>query len=220
MKTKKISRGMHVFSVVMFMLRRRRRRKAFNTRFWRRVVESVRKVHSEITITPTSKSTNTILLPPAPLPATTTEISQDGGDDADVINDESGDQNQEDPPVIISLNSKTNPQDGAKAATVQLCIKNKCIAVTAKKLNGLVTVVKKVDVRDLVKVNYPISYGVRSRLSLKAMASELLGFGSWKPKRQICLRDLARRVLDEEVIKFLSIDAYVSYEIGFKMLTQ
>ncbi|KAF3583857.1 hypothetical protein F2Q69_00025669 [Brassica cretica] len=211
MKTKKISRGMHVFSVVMFMLRRRRRRKAFNTRFWRRVVESVRKVHSEITIMPTSKSTNTILLPPAPLPATTTEISQDGGDDADVINDESGDlciakswilhvlsENQEDPPVIISLNSKTNPQDGAKAATVQLCIKNKCIAVTAKKLNGLVTVVKKVDVRDLVKVNYPISYGVRSRLSLKAMASELLGFGSWKPKRQICPRDLARRVLDEE----------------------
>ncbi|CAF1923522.1 hypothetical protein Bca4012_069578 [Brassica carinata] len=140
-------------------------------------------------------------------------------------------ENQEDPPVIISLNSKTNPQDGAKAATVQLCIKNKClilqllhvnqntnleecfgdlfrdekfvfvgigIAVTAKKLNGLVTVVKKVDVRDLVKVNYPISYGVRSRLSLKAMASELLGFGSWKPKRQICPRDLARRVLDEE----------------------
>ncbi|KAH0876460.1 LOW QUALITY PROTEIN: hypothetical protein HID58_063854 [Brassica napus] len=222
MKTKKISRGMHVFSVVMFMLRRRRRRKAFNTRFWRRVVESVRKVHSEITIMPTS--------------------NQDGGDDADVINDESGDlciakswilhvlsENQEDPPVIISLNSKTNPQDGAKAATVQLCIKNKClilqllhvnqntnleecfgdlfrdekfvfvgIAVTAKKLNGLVTVVKKVDVRDLVKVNYPISYGVRSRLSLKAMASELLGFGSWKPKRQICPRDLARRVLDEE----------------------
>lgn len=162
-------------------------------------------------------------------------------------------ENQEDPPVIISLNSKTNPQDGAKAATVQLCIKNKClilqllhvnqntnleecfgdlfrdekfvfvgigIAETAKKLNGLVTLVKKVDVRDLVKVNYPISYGVRSRLSLKAMASELLGFGSWKPKRQICPRDLARRVLDEEVIKFLSIDAYVSYEIGFKMLTQ
>ncbi|WZZ19866.1 hypothetical protein YC2023_121253 [Brassica napus] len=289
----------------MFMLRRRRRRKAFNTRFWRRVVESVRKVHSEITIMPTSKSTNTILLPPAPLPATTMEISQDGGDDADVINDESGDrlteaievftaassssssgisgyasamslrdldhhyddededdddvdcysdveegdemidekaeefiswilhvlsENQEDPPVIISLNSKTNPQDGAKAATVQLCIKNKClilqllhvnqntnleecfgdlfrdekfvfvgigIAETAKKLNGLVTLVKKVDVRDLVKVNYPISYGVRSRLSLKAMASELLGFAKEGDDKKTF--DLLLKQLQDEI---------------------
>ncbi|KAF8112924.1 hypothetical protein N665_0058s0025 [Sinapis alba] len=162
-------------------------------------------------------------------------------------------ENQEDQTVIISLNSKTNPQDDAKPATVQLCIKNKClilqllhmnqnnyleeclgdlfrderfvfigigIAETAKKLNGLVKVVKKVDVRDLVKVNYPLSYVVRSRLSLKAMACELLGFGSWKPKREICPRDFTSRVLDEEVVKFLSVDAYVSYEIGLKMLTQ
>ncbi|KAJ4914717.1 hypothetical protein Rs2_00267 [Raphanus sativus] len=162
-------------------------------------------------------------------------------------------ETQEDPKVVISLNSKTNPQDDAKTATVQLCIKNKClilqllhmnqntnfeecfgdlfcderfvfvgigIAETAKKLNSLLIVVKKVDVRDLVKVNYPISYGVRSRLSLKAMACELLGFGSWKPRREICPRDFASRVLDEEVIKLLSIDAYVSYEIGYKMLTQ
>ncbi|KAG2322582.1 hypothetical protein Bca52824_015795 [Brassica carinata] len=162
-------------------------------------------------------------------------------------------ENIEDPTVIISLNSKTSPQDDAKTATVQLCMKTKClilhllhmnqntnleeclgdlfrderfvfvgigIAETAKKLNGLVTVAKKVDVRDLVKVNYPISYGVRSRLSLKAMACELLGFGPWKPKREIYPRDFASRVLDEEVIKFLSVDAYVSFEIGFKMLTQ
>ncbi|KAF8112925.1 hypothetical protein N665_0058s0026 [Sinapis alba] len=100
MKTKKISRGMHVFSVVMFMLRRRRRRKAFNTKFWRRVVESVRKVHSEITIMPTSNSTNTILLPPA-----TTEISQDGGDDAD---DESGDRLTEATEVFTAASSSSS----------------------------------------------------------------------------------------------------------------
>ncbi|CAH8305328.1 unnamed protein product [Eruca vesicaria subsp. sativa] len=163
-------------------------------------------------------------------------------------------ENIEEPTVIISLNSKTNPQDDAKTATLQLCIKTKClilqllhmnqntnleeclgdlfrdnrfvfvgigIAETVKKLNGLVTaVVKKVDVRDLVKVNHPISYVARSRLSLKAMACELLGFGSWKPKRNFCPRDLTSRVLDEELVKFLSIDAYVSYKIGYKMLKQ
>ncbi|KAG7595594.1 Ribonuclease H-like superfamily [Arabidopsis suecica] len=160
---------------------------------------------------------------------------------------------QEEPTLIISLNSKTNPQDDAKISTLQLCIKTKClilqllhmnqntnlgeylsdlfrderfvfvgigIAGTVAKLGGLVRVVKKVDVRDLVKVNFPFSYGERSRLSLKAMACELLGFGSWKPKRQIRRRDLANEVLDEELIKFLSIDAYVCHEIAFKMLTQ
>lgn len=86
-----------------------------------------------------------------------------------------------------------------------------------KKFNGLVMFVKKVDVCDLVKVNYFISYGVRLRFSLKVMVSELLGFGLWKLKRQICLRDLVRRVFDEEVIKFLFIDVYVFYEFGFKM---
>ncbi|CAN6876624.1 unnamed protein product [Brassica oleracea var. botrytis] len=120
MKTKKISRGMHVFSVVMFMLRRRRRRKAFNTRFWRRVVESVRKVHSEITIMPTSKSTNTILLPPAPLPATTTEISQDGGDDADVINDESGDRLTEAIEIFTAASSSSSSGISGYASAMSL----------------------------------------------------------------------------------------------------
>lgn len=116
MKTKKISRGMHVFSVVMFMLRRRRRRKAFNTRFWRRVVESVRKVHSEITIMPTSKSTNTILLPPA----TTMEISQDGGDDADVINDESGDRLTEVIEVFTAASSSSSSGISGYASAMSL----------------------------------------------------------------------------------------------------
>ncbi|ESQ36668.1 hypothetical protein EUTSA_v10009718mg [Eutrema salsugineum] len=161
---------------------------------------------------------------------------------------------REDPTVIISLNSKSHPQDDAKTATLQLCIKTKClilqllhmsqitnlkdclsdlfdderfvfvgigIAKTVASLDGLIRVIaKKVDVRDLAKVNYPFSYGERSRLSLKAMACELLGFCSWRPKREFCPRDLANDVLDEEVIKFLSVDAYVSYEIGVKMLTQ
>ncbi|KAG7652834.1 hypothetical protein ISN44_As01g001700 [Arabidopsis suecica] len=159
---------------------------------------------------------------------------------------------RDEPTVIISLNSKTNPQDDAKISTLQLCIKTKClilqllhmkqntnlgeclsdlfrderfvfvgigIAKTVAKLGGLVrVVVKKVDVRDLVKVNFPFSYGERSRVSLKGMACELLGFGSWKPKREICPRDLANEVLDVEVVKFLSVDAYVCHEIPFKML--
>ncbi|XP_010501289.1 PREDICTED: uncharacterized protein LOC104778531 [Camelina sativa] len=159
---------------------------------------------------------------------------------------------QEEPTVIISLNSKTSPQDDAKTWTLQLCIKTKClilqllhanqntnlgecisdlflderfvfigigIAEKVTKLGWLNRVVKKADVRDLVKVNFPLSYGEKSsRLSLKGMAYDLLGFGSWIPKRKICPTDLANEVLDEEVIKFLSIDAYVCYEIGCKML--
>ncbi|CDY15258.1 BnaC05g01370D [Brassica napus] len=100
MKTKKISRGMHVFSVVMFMLRRRRRRKAFNTRFWRRVVESVRKVHSEITIMPTS--------------------NQDGGDDADVINDESGDRLTEAIEIFTAASSSSSSGISGYASAMSL----------------------------------------------------------------------------------------------------
>ncbi|CAH8305320.1 unnamed protein product [Eruca vesicaria subsp. sativa] len=123
MKTKKISRGMHVFSVVMFMLRRRRRRKAFNTRFWRRVVESVRKVHSEITIMPKSKSTNTILLPPAPPPAT--ENGQNGGDDADgddvvVVADESRDRLTEATEVFTAASSSSSSGISGYASAMSL----------------------------------------------------------------------------------------------------
>ena len=120
MKTKKISRGMHLFSVVMFMLRRRRRRKAFNTRFWRRVVESVRKVHSEITIMPTSNSTNTILLPPAPPPAT--ETNQDGGEDADadVVNAESGDRLTETIEVFTAASSSSSSGISGYASAMSL----------------------------------------------------------------------------------------------------
>ncbi|CAN8311018.1 unnamed protein product [Cochlearia groenlandica] len=161
---------------------------------------------------------------------------------------------QEDPTVIISLNSKTNPQDDTNTETLQLCVNTKClilqllhmntkvleclsdlfrrderfvfvgidIAKTMLRLNKVTTIsVKKVvDVRDLVKVNYPFSYGLRSRLGLKVMAYELLGFDSWKPKRKLCLKDLGNEVLDEELVKYLCVDAYVCYEIGFKMLTQ
>ncbi|KAJ4914716.1 Uncharacterized protein Rs2_00266 [Raphanus sativus] len=121
MKTKKISRGMHVFSVVMFMLRRRRRRKAFNTRFWRRVVESVRKVHSEIKIMPTSNSTNTILLPPVP------ETNQDGGDNAvdnvvddDVVDGESGDRLTEAIEVFTAASSSSSSGISGYASAMSL----------------------------------------------------------------------------------------------------
>ncbi|ESQ36669.1 hypothetical protein EUTSA_v10009861mg [Eutrema salsugineum] len=106
MKKKKLSRGMHVFSVVMFMLRRRRRRKSFNTGFWRRVVESVRKVHSEITIMPSPKFINTIVLPPAPPAAT--EIGQDGGHDDDDDNDGSGDRLSEAIEVFTAASSSSS----------------------------------------------------------------------------------------------------------------
>lgn len=96
MKKKKPSRGMHMFSVVMFMLRRRRRRKTFNTRFWRRVVESVRKVRSEITIMPSSNFINTIVLPPAPPPLPATDMGGDSGDHNDNDNDDDDDNDSGD----------------------------------------------------------------------------------------------------------------------------
>ncbi|CAA7056177.1 unnamed protein product [Microthlaspi erraticum] len=105
MKKKKISRGMHVFSVVMFMLRRRRRRKSINTGFWRRVVESVRKVHSEITIMPSSNFINTIVLPPAPHPLTESG-EDDDNDDEDV--DDSGDRISEAMEVFTAASSSSS----------------------------------------------------------------------------------------------------------------
>ncbi|CAH8250937.1 unnamed protein product [Arabidopsis lyrata] len=82
MKKKKPSRGMHMFSVVMFMLRRRRRRKTFNTRFWRRVVESV-----------------------------PTEMGGDGGDndnDDDDDDDDSGDRLSEAMEVFTAASSSSS----------------------------------------------------------------------------------------------------------------
>ncbi|XP_010481177.1 PREDICTED: uncharacterized protein LOC104760020 [Camelina sativa] len=105
-KTKKLSRGMHMFSVVMFMLRRRRRRKTFNTRFWRRVVESVRKVRSEITIMPSSNFINTIVLAPPPLPACTETEGEDGVGVEDV--DESGDRLSEAIEVFTAASSSSS----------------------------------------------------------------------------------------------------------------
>lgn len=107
MKKKKLSRGMHMFSVVMFMLRRRRRRKTFNTRFWRRVVESVRKVRSEITIMPSSNFINTIVLPPAPPLPGTEEMGGDGGggDDGD---GDSGDRLSEAMEVFTAASSSSS----------------------------------------------------------------------------------------------------------------
>ncbi|ESQ37875.1 hypothetical protein EUTSA_v10028992mg [Eutrema salsugineum] len=59
---KKRSRGMHVLGVVLYMIRRRRRRKPFNNGFWRRVVESFRHLKNDnITILPSS--TNNMILP-------------------------------------------------------------------------------------------------------------------------------------------------------------
>lgn len=107
MKKKKISRGMHVFSVVMFMLRRRRRRKAINTGFWRRVVESVRKVHSETTIMPSSNFINTIVLPPVPPPLTESGQDGDNHDDGDDV-DDSGDRISEAMEVFTAASTSSS----------------------------------------------------------------------------------------------------------------
>ncbi|CAH2039094.1 unnamed protein product [Thlaspi arvense] len=112
MKKKKVSRGMHVFSVVMFMLRRSRRRKSFHTGFWRRVVESVRNVHSESTIMPSSNFINTIVLPPAPTPAA--DIGHEGGDDDD--DDESRDRLSEVKEVFTAASSSSSGISGYGSA--------------------------------------------------------------------------------------------------------
>ncbi|EOA38865.1 hypothetical protein CARUB_v10011230mg [Capsella rubella] len=106
MKKKKVSRGMHMFSVVMFMLRRRRRRKAFHTGFWRRAVETVRRVRSESTIMPSSNFINTIVLPPAP-PLPSTETRGDGGAGVDDVGD-SGERLTEATEVFTAASSSSS----------------------------------------------------------------------------------------------------------------
>ncbi|KAL1221525.1 hypothetical protein V5N11_025372 [Cardamine amara subsp. amara] len=113
MKKKKLSRGMHVFSVVMFMLRRRRGRKSFKTGFWRRVVESVRKVRSEITIMPSSSFINTIVPPPLSPPAT--EKGGDGGGGGD-DDDDSGEHLSEATEVFTAASSSSSGITGYGSA--------------------------------------------------------------------------------------------------------
>ncbi|KAL1215913.1 hypothetical protein V5N11_028493 [Cardamine amara subsp. amara] len=66
---KKRSRGMHVISVVLYMLRRQRRRKPSNNGFWRRFVESVRLLKND-NVTSTLPSSNNMIMPPLSSPAT------------------------------------------------------------------------------------------------------------------------------------------------------
>lgn len=74
---------------------------------------------------------------------------------------------------------------------------------------------KKMDVRSLVKMHFPLSFW--GKPGVKAIAYQLVGVGKWKPKHD-CWKNLESNVLGMEQIKFACIDAYVSYRIGHKLL--
>lgn len=78
MKKKRL-RGLHVIGVVLYMLRRRRRRsKPFNNGFWRRFVESFRQLKND-DITTLLPSSNITIMPPSTSPAME-EVSRSSDD--------------------------------------------------------------------------------------------------------------------------------------------
>lgn len=76
---------------------------------------------------------------------------------------------------------------------------------------------KKIDIRSLVRLHYPLSFG--GKPGLKAIASRLLQLHGWKPKN-LCVSNLEFRGLGAELIKFACIDAYVCYRIGKKLIME
>ncbi|KAM7276154.1 hypothetical protein ACFE04_018020 [Oxalis oulophora] len=74
---------------------------------------------------------------------------------------------------------------------------------------------KKIDVRSLVKINYPLSFS--GKPSLKLIANQLLQLSSWEMKT-LNLRNKGSRLLKMEQINRACIDAYVSYRIGSNLL--
>ncbi|EOA22687.1 hypothetical protein CARUB_v10003391mg [Capsella rubella] len=83
---KKRSRGLHVFGVVLYMLRRRRRRtrsKPFNNGFWRRFVESFNRhqlKNDDDDVTTLPSSTIAIMPPPSSSPPATEEVPASSDD--------------------------------------------------------------------------------------------------------------------------------------------
>lgn len=78
---------------------------------------------------------------------------------------------------------------------------------------------KKIDVRSLVKVNFPLTF--YGKPGLKALANRLLGLHQWRPSDVECLiKNMDARFLDVEQVKFACIDAYVLYRIGHKLINE
>lgn len=76
---------------------------------------------------------------------------------------------------------------------------------------------KKIDVRTLAKLHFPIS--CLGKPGLKVLAYQLLRLRPWKPKK-VCMNNLESGFLDTELTKFACIDAYVSCAIGTKLLLE
>ena len=77
---------------------------------------------------------------------------------------------------------------------------------------------KKIDVRSLVKVHFPLSF--YGKPGLKALANRLVGLHKWRPSDDECLKNMDSRFLDVEQVKFACIDAYALYRIGHKLLKE
>ncbi|XVE73471.1 hypothetical protein DITRI_Ditri11bG0120500 [Diplodiscus trichospermus] len=77
---------------------------------------------------------------------------------------------------------------------------------------------KKIDVRSLVKVNFPLSFN--GKPGLKALANRLVGLHKWRPSDDEWLKNMDSRFLDVEQVKFACIDAYVLCRIGHKLLKE
>ncbi|XP_010429273.1 PREDICTED: uncharacterized protein LOC104713777 [Camelina sativa] len=79
MMKKKRSRGLHVIGVVLYMLRRRRRRsKPFNNGFWGRFADSFRQLRNDDI--KTLPSSNITITPPSSSPAAMEEVAASSDD--------------------------------------------------------------------------------------------------------------------------------------------
>ncbi|XVF72771.1 hypothetical protein PTKIN_Ptkin12aG0147500 [Pterospermum kingtungense] len=77
---------------------------------------------------------------------------------------------------------------------------------------------KKIDVRSLVKVHFPLSF--YGKPGLKAVANRLVGLHKWRPSDVECLKNMDSRFLDVEQVMFACIDAYVLCRIGHKLIKE
>ncbi|XP_059441138.1 3'-5' exonuclease-like [Corylus avellana] len=149
-------------------------------------------------------------------------------------------------PTVVGLDTEWSPSK--KAATLQLCIDDKCLIVQLIYMDNIPRSLKSflmdsnftlvgievaqdiAKLRDEYKIECEKSADIgkvaKSQWpgrfrgpSLKELALEVVGLYMRKPK-DICMSNWGVRMLSEEQIEYAGIDAYASFRIGCKLLME
>ncbi|KAF7838236.1 Werner Syndrome-like exonuclease [Senna tora] len=102
-----------------------------------------------------------------------------------------------------------------KAATLQLCIDDKCLILQLFYMDYFPSSLKRKsqDMREVAKMKWP---GRFCRPGLKDLAMEVANVYMKKPKH-VCMSNWEARILSEQQVEYGCMDAFASYSVGHKL---